>query len=253
MVIRPNDFSLSGVGCAHEGAVSTRLGLPAVPVSAETVALAQALALMEGSGVRIHFGQLSSAGAVSMIAAAKARGQMVSADVAAHQLHLTEDAVAGFDANAHVLPPLRSQADMQALRVGLAEGVIDAICSDHQPHELDAKLDAFPATEPGISALETLLSLSLALVAEGVLPVSTAVARLTSFPARILGLPAGTLAVGAAADLCIFDPQLTWTLASGSWRSQGHNTPFWGQTLRGRVVETLRGGVSVFRLDPARS
>ncbi len=247
MVVRPQDPWLAGGGCVHEGKVATRLGLPGIPVSAETVMVAQMLALVEENGGRVHFACLSTARAAAMIAAARQEGLPVSCDVAAHQLHLTESAVEGFNPMAHVLPPLRSAADRDGLRRALAEGVIAAICSDHQPHEADAKRNVFAATEPGISALETLLPLTLKLVEEGVLSLPQAIARLTLGPAQVVGLSSGRLAPGAPADLCVFDPEAEWIVGETTWLSRGRNTPFWGQRLKGRVRYTLVDGRVVYR------
>jgi dihydroorotase len=247
VILRPEDPALRDRGCAHEGSIATRLGLPGIPEAAETVAVAQSLALIEHTGVRAHFGRLSSARAARMIAEAQQRGLPVSADVAIHQLHLTEEDVDGFDALCHVEPPLRTVTDRERLRSALAEGVIGAICSDHQPHDLDAKLDVFAATEPGMAALETLLPLTLRLVNEGVLSLPEALARLTCGPASMLGLPAGRLDPGAPADLCIFDPRACWRLEDPNWRSAGRNTPFWGQSMIGRVTSTLVDGKVVFQ------
>ncbi|NOU22314.1 MAG: dihydroorotase, partial [Methyloglobulus sp.] len=155
-IYRPNDFWLANNGCIHEGAVSTRYGLPSIPDAAETIALAQCLELAELTGCRVHFGQLSSRRSVIKLHQAKKYGLAVSADVAIHQLHLTEDDIIPFDSAYHVLPPFRTNADKASLREGLASATIDSICSDHQPHDLDAKLGAFPETEPGVSSLETL-------------------------------------------------------------------------------------------------
>ncbi len=248
VVIRPEEASLRQRGCVHEGSVGSRLGLPAIPVAAETVAVAQALVLAEQSGLRIHFGQLSSARAVAMVAEAQGRGVAVSADVAIHQLHLTESAVECFNVDAHVHPPFRSQADRDALRRGIADGTLAAICSDHQPHDVNAKLDAFSSTEAGISSLETLLPLTLRLVDAGLLDLSAAIARLTSGPAAIMGLDAGTLRAGAQADICLFDPGLEWNAQGQDWRSRGTNSPFYGETFKGRVTRTLRAGQTVFCL-----
>ncbi len=245
VVVRPEDQSLRNRGCVHDGAVGSHLGLPLYPSSAETVAVAQTLVLAEQTGAKVHFGQLSSERAVAMIAEAQQRGIEVSADVAIHQLHLTESAVIGFDALAHVNPPFRSLADRNALREGLARGVLTAVCSDHQPHDPNAKLDAFPATEPGISSLETLLPLSLQLVEEGVLDLSAAIARLTEGPAEIMGLEAGSLSVGVSADVCLFEPNLAWIAKGADWLSKGINTPFYGLEFKGRVTRTLLSGCSV--------
>lgn len=247
VVVRPQDPWLAAGGCVHEGEVATRLGLPGIPVSAETVMIAQILALVEEIGIKVHFACLSSARAAAMIEEAVKQGLPVSCDVAAHQLHLTERAVEGFDPMAHVDPPLRSLADREGLRAAVASGAMAAICSDHQPHEADAKRNVFAATEPGISALETLLPLTLRLVEEGVLPLPQAIARLTLRPAKILGLSSGRLAPGAPADLCVFDPEAQWIVDETTWLSRGRNTPFWGQRLKGRVRYTLVDGRVVYR------
>lgn len=247
VVIRPQDPHLSAGGCVHEGEVATRLGLPGIPVSAETVMIAQILALVEEIGVRVHFACLSTARAAAMIAAARQEGLPVSCDIAAHQLHLTESAVEGFDPMAHVDPPLRSTTDREGLRAAVASDAAAAICSDHQPHEADAKRNVFAATEPGISALETLLPLTLRLVEEGVLSLPQAIARLTLRPAQILGLSGGKLAPGAPADLCVFDPEASWTVDETTWLSRGRNTPFWGHRLQGWVRYTLVDGRVVYR------
>jgi dihydroorotase len=247
--INAEDPWLGAEGCVHEGPVSTRLGLPGIPECAEVIAVGRDLMLIEQTGVRAHFGQLSTARAVEMIAEARAKGLAVSADVSAHQLYLTEIDVSDFNSLCHVRPPLRSQRDRDRLRSALREGVVSAICSDHQPHDRDAKLAPFGATEPGISALETLLPLTLRLVDEGVLELGDAIARLTSEPAAILGIQAGQLAEGAIADICLFDPQHYWTVSEETLRSAGKNTPFLGWEMKGQVVRTLLGGHTVYSAD----
>jgi dihydroorotase len=242
----PLDPSLANQGCAHEGAVATRLGLPGIPATAETVAVAQWLALVEETGARLHFGRLSAARSVELVMQAQQRGLPVTADVAAHQLFLTDADVAGFDPACHVLPPLRGAADREALRDAVQRGVVSAICSDHQPHEADAKTNPFPLTEPGISSLETLLPLVLSLVHDHVLEPLQAVARLTLGPARILGVAAGRLAAGAPADLVLVDPERRWTLRAAELRSAGRCTPFEGREFRGRVALTVHRGRAVF-------
>ncbi len=251
----PQEHALANEGCAHEGAVSTRLGLPGIPAAAETVAVAACLALVEETGVRAHFALLSTRRAAQMVARARHDGLPVSAAVSAHHLHLTELDLLDFDSQCHVLPPLRTQRDRDGLRHWLARGDIAAVCSDHQPHEADAKLAPFSATASGISALETLLPLTLRLVDEGVLGLVEAIARLTSEPARILGLDrdgmAGSLAPGAVADVCIFQPEAYWTLGREALLSQGHNTPFLDWEMKGRVRYTLLGGRVVHALEEA--
>jgi len=234
-------------GCAHEGEVSTRLGLPGIPEAAETVGVARDLALIEQTGVRAHFCQLSSARAIDMIAEAQQRGLPVTADVTAHHLHLTEHDIGFFDSQCHVIPPLRSQRDRDALRKALADKVVIGICSDHQPHEADAKLAPFIQSEPGISGLETLLPLTIKLVNEGVLTLPDAIATLTSNPAEIIGVDTGHLGIGAAADICIFDPNASWQLSADRIVSNGKNTPFLGWEMPARVSYTLVGGDIVYR------
>ncbi|MFP4496339.1 MAG: dihydroorotase, partial [Halochromatium sp.] len=231
--LHPADHDLSEGGLVHEGRVSTQLGLPGIPEAAETVAVARDLALAEQTGARVHFRGLSTARATEMLAEARHRGVGASADVSAHQLFLTEDDLYGFNANAHVMPPLRTARDRDALRAAVASGAISAICSDHRPHEPDAKLAPFPQTRPGISALETLLSLVLALVADGVMDLSTALARVTCNPAEILNRAYGRIEVGARGDLCLFDRNERWRPAPEHWLSQGQNTPFFGRELQG--------------------
>lgn len=248
LMFRPNDYWLGNKGCAHEGAVATRYGLPGIPEAAETIALAQCLELAELTGCRVHFGQLSCKRSVVKIQQAKQAGLKVSADAAIHQLHLTEDDIIPFDSAYHVLPPLRTQSDKQYLRQGLAGGTIDGLCSDHQPHDVDAKLGAFPETEPGISSLETLLPLMLKLVEEKAITLAQGIACLSANPARILRLDSGALTPGYSADVCIFDPELDWRVNSENWLSQGVNTPFWGQAMKGKVTCTLQAGKIIYSL-----
>ena len=170
----------------------------------------------------------------------------VSADVAIHQLHLTEDNIIPFDSAYHVQPPLRTNRDKESLREGLASGTIDSICSDRQPHDLDAKLGAFPETEPGVSSIETVLPLMLKLVAQQAITLEQGIAMLTQKPAQILQLERGALTPGFAADICIFNPGQEWQVNSENWKSQGVNTPFWGQVFKGRVTHTLQAGKVVY-------
>jgi dihydroorotase len=244
--LRPEDPWLLGAGCVHEGEVGTRLGLPGIPEAAETVAVARDLALIEQTGVRAHFCQLSTARAVAMIAEAQDRGLPVTADVTAHHLHLSEHDIGYFNSQCHVMPPLRSERDRDGLRKALQEGVISVVCSDHQPHESDAKLAPFIESEPGISGLETLLPLTLKLVDEGIISMTQAIAVLTSEPADVIGVDTGNLSVGGTADICIFNPDQRWTLEADSMVSRGHNSPFLGWELKGKVSHTVIGGEVVF-------
>ena len=249
LMFRSNDLWLANNGCAHEGAFATRYGLPSIPEAAETVALAQCLELAELTGCRVHFGQLSCKRSVIKIHQAKKYGLKVSADVAIHQLHLTENDMIPFDSAYHVLPPFRTEADKQYLRQGLAGSTLNSICSDHQPHDLDAKLGAFPETEPGISSLETLLPLMLKLVSQHAITLEQGIACLTANPARVLRINSGALTPGFAADVCVFDPEREWLVNAENWRSQGVNTPFWGQHLKGRVTHTLQAGKIIHQLQ----
>jgi len=242
------DADLANGGLAHEGPTASFLGLTGIPETAETIALSRDLLLVEQSGVRAHFGQLTSARAVEMIAAAQARGLPVTADVALYQLLLTDEALQGFSSLYHVKPPLRTARDRDALRAGVRDGVIGAISSHHQPHEADAKLAPFAATEPGISSVELLLPLALTLVADGLLDLPTLLARLTHGPAQALRLEAGRLAKGLPADLVLFGQQPTAQTAT-PWLSRGRNCPFQGLTLPGRVERTLVGGRTTYRRD----
>ncbi len=245
--LHAEDPGLSQGGCVHEGVISMRLGLPGIPEAAETVAVARELMLIEQTGVRAHFCHLSTAHAVQMIARARHDGLPVSMGVTPHHLHLTEMDLGFYNSQCHVLPPLRTGRDLDGLRQGLANDSISVICSDHQPHDADAKLAPFAETEPGISGLETLLPLVLRLVDDEVLSLAAALARLTSEPARILGLDdCGSLAPGKRADLCIFDPEQHWTVEPAQLRSAGKNTPFAGWELKGRVRHTLLEGRRVY-------
>jgi dihydroorotase len=249
LIFRPHEHSLGNKGCAHEGAVATRYGLPGIPYTAETIALAQCLELAKQTGCRVHFGQISCKRSLIKIQQAKKYGLDVSADIAIHQLHLTENDMEPFDSAYHVLPPLRSDQDKQALREALSQGVITVLCSDHQPHDLDAKLGAFPETEPGMASIETLLSLMLKLVNDETISLSQGIAALTCNPAGILRLPSGSLSVGMIADICVFDAHMNWTIDSTTWKSKGLNTPFWGSTLSGRVTHTLQSGKIIYSLN----
>ncbi len=232
----PEDAALAQ-GCVHDGFMASRLGLPGIPNSAETVAMATQLLLVEQTGVRAHFGQLSTAGSVQLLRWAKAQGLPVSGDVAMHQLHLTDAAIDGFNAFAHVRPPLRAESDRQALLEGVATGVIDAICSDHQPLHSSAKQAPFAATMPGMSTLQTVLPLGLRLVAEGELTLARLIDALALAPRRILGQEARGLAVGAVADIVAIDRDVLWEVDAKHWHSAGRNTPYWGRSLRGCAAQ----------------
>ena len=244
--LRPEDTSLANSGVAHDGEVATRLGLPAIPVCAETIALSNIVLIARETGAKVHLCRVSSAEGVAMIRAARQQGLPITCDVAANYIHLTEMDINFFDSNCHLVPPLRGLSDRDALRAGLMDGTIDAVCSDHAPVDEDAKLLPFGESEAGATGLELLLSLILKWAAEMKIPLTVALAKITSEPARILGVEAGHLSIGAAANLCIFDPGQYWKVEAKTLESQGKNTPFLGMELQGRVKYTLADGIIVY-------
>ncbi len=244
--LRPQDVSLANNGVAHDGEVATRLGLPAIPVCAETIALSNIVLLARETGARIHLCRLSSAEGVAMVRAARQQGLSITCDVAINHLHLSEMDIGFFNSNCHLVPPLRGLSDRDALRAGLMDGTIDAVCSDHAPVDEDAKLLPFGEAEVGATGLELLLPLTLKWALEMKIPLSVALAKITVEPARILGVDAGHLSAGTAADLCIFDPNQYWKVEAAALKSQGKNTPFLGMELQGRVKYTLVDGSIVY-------
>lgn len=246
--LTPEDSQLAKGGLVHEGKISTRLGLPGIPVAAETVAVSRDLMLIEATGVAAHFCRLSCAQSVEMITRARQQGLSVSADVSAHQLFFTDIDNINFDSNTHVRPPFRSERDRDALRDALRTGALEAVCSDHQPHDADAKLAPFGETEPGISALETLLPLILKLVHEKILEPMRAIEIITMGPADILGVNAGSLTTGMPADVTIINPDIHWIFDTSESFSHGKNTPFNHWQLQGRATHTLVSGELLYQL-----
>ena len=244
--LRAEDRWLAGEGVAHDGEVATRLGLPGIPAFAETIALGSALQLVRATGTRVHFCRLSTADGVAMIRAAKKEGLPVSCDVGIHHLHLSELDLGYYDAHCRLEPPLRSRRDREALAAGLADGTIDCAVSDHTPVDEDQKQLPFAEAEPGATGLELLLPLTLKWGAERKLPLAKTLARVTSEPARILGVQSGRIEAGAPADLVLFDPAEHWRVTPAALRSQGRNTPFLGYELAGRVRTTIVAGSVVF-------
>jgi dihydroorotase len=240
--LRPQDPYLAQGGVAHDGEVATRLGLPGIPVAAETIALSKLFGLVRATGVGIHLCRLSSAAGVEMVRAAKADGLPVTCDVDVHHLHLSDIDIGWFDAKANLMPPLRSTRDRDALRSAALDGTIDAICSDHAPVDDDGKQLPFAEAEPGASALELLLPLTLQWAKAMHVPLADALARITTRPAAILGISTPSLAPGMPADVCVFDPDAAWIVRAETLRSQGKNTPFLGLETVGRVRFTLVGG-----------
>jgi dihydroorotase len=240
--LRPQDAHLSRGGVAHDGEVATRLGLAAIPPWAETIAIDTILALARATGAQIHIARLSTHDGVVRVRDAKRAGLAVTCDVSVNHVHLADADIGWFDAHCHLVPPLRSGRDRDSLRAGLADGTIDVICSDHTPVDDDAKQLPFAESEPGATGLELLLPLTLKWALEAKVALPIALSRITADPARVLGIDAGHLAVGAAADICIFDPDAWWTVERRSLRSQGKNTPFLGLELAGKVRYTLVSG-----------
>lgn len=247
--LTPQDPWLMGNGVVHEGAVSTRLGLPAIPEAAETVGVARDLALIETSGARAHISLLSCARSVDMIEEAIGHRLPVSASVAIHQLLLSESDIGAFDTRYKVFPPLRTAADRDALIDGVRRGVISTICSDHQPHGADAKLAPFSEAAAGIAGLDTLLALTLGLAESHDISLSTLVAALTTNPAAVIGIDAGHLRPGGAAELTVFDPRNLWQCDNDTMVSRGRNSPFMCREIIGRTRLTLVDGEVRFERD----
>lgn len=244
------DRTLAAGGVMHEGAVALRLGLRGVPAAAEDVMVARDVALAGLAKSHLHIAHISSAGALETVRQARASGIHVTAEVSPHHLWLTEDAVLGYNTNAKMNPPLRTEEDRQALRAALADGTIDVVATDHAPHHKDEKDVEFDQAAHGVVGLETLLPLTLRLVHDGLLDLPTAIAKITSEPARILRLPAGRLEVGVPADLVVIDPGHEWVVSSESLLSKSKNTAFDGWKMRGRALVTLVDGRIVHDLRP---
>jgi len=246
------DTSLSAGGAMHEGLVSTRLGLKGIPRAAEDVIVARDIELAALTGGHVHLAHCSTAGAVALVREAKARGVRVTAEATPHHLALTDRACEGYDTHAKMNPPLRESADVAALRAGLADGTVDCIATDHAPHPYDAKEQEFDNAPFGVVGLETALGVALTdLVGGGALTLPALVRCLTSRPAEIAHLPAGTLSPGAAADVVVFDPAAEWTVDPARFFSKSRNTPFAGRRLKGVVRWTVVGGRIVHRRGDA--
>jgi dihydroorotase len=243
--LRPQDAVLAAGGVAHEGEVATRLGLAPIPVIAETIAVRTIVELMSATGARVHLARISSAAAVALVAEAKAKGANLTCDVGVHHLHLCDRDIGDFDAQCNLVPPLRDPSDRDRLRRAAADGTIDAVCSDHTPLDDDAKQVPFGEAEPGATALELLLPLTLQWGQESGLDLAATLGAVTHRAARILGVRAGTFEPGVPADVCLFDPRRAWRVEPGALASQGKNTPFLGLELTGRVIRTLVGGRTV--------
>jgi len=243
------DLHLSEGGCMNEGLLSTELGLPGIPSAAEDVMVARNVSLAELTGARLHLAHISTAGSVRMVREAKSRGLKVTAEACPHHFTLTEELTRGYNTHAKMNPPLRTWQDVQAIKEGLRDGTIDVIATDHAPHATQEKQQEFTEAPFGIVGLETALSLTLALVEEGVLTIESAVEKLATAPAKAFSLDAGTLAGGAPADVVIVDQHKQWEVDPSRFRSKSRNTPFAGWKLKGRVTTTIVAGRVVFELE----
>jgi dihydroorotase len=240
--LRPQDAYLSAGGVAASGPIASRLGLAGVPTSAETIALHTIIELVRVTGARVHLSHLSSASGVALVREAKLEGMRLTCDVTVNHVHLTEMDIGYFDSQTRFDPPLRTQRDRDAIRAGLLDGTIDAICSDHTPVDDDEKLLPFDEASPGATGLELLLSLVVKWANDANVPLAKALAKVTSASADVLGLPAGRLGAGAVADLALVDTEARWLVEPRVLKSQGHNTPFLGYELPARVKATIVGG-----------
>lgn len=242
------DKNLAGSGVIHDGVIARELGLPGIPAAAEDVMVARDLVLAKLTGARIHITHLSTAGSLELVRTARSQGVKVTCDVTPHHLVLTEEAVAEVGADAKMYPPLRTEADVAALREGLGDGTIDAIATDHAPHTSAEKARGCIEAPKGIVGLETALALCLdRLVHTGILSLTKLIRKMTVNPAQIIGLPQGNLTPGGSADLTVIDLDYQWQVDRERFASKGKNTPFHGWKLRGKPVMTIVGGRIVYR------
>lgn len=245
----PQDFYLSQGGVAHDGEVATRLGLSGIPVSAEVIAIQTIITLMQKIKVKVHLCRLSTADGVALVRQAQLDGMTLTCDISVQHLHLTEHDVGYFNTHCRLIPPLRTLRDRDALRTGLREGVIQAVVSDHAPLDGDVKQLPFAKAKVGASALELLLPLVVQWAEQENMPLLTAIQKVTTGPAQVMGLDLGRLTVGSSADLCVFDPTCEWSVTPQSLVSQGKNTPFLNTCLQGRVIHTWFGGRLIYSLE----
>jgi dihydroorotase len=249
VVQHAEDLDLAEGGAMNEGAVATRIGIKGQPACAESAMVARDLEIVEWTGARYHVAHVSTARTVALVRDAKRRGLPVTCEVTPHHLALTDEACSHYDTNTKMMPPLRTAADQQALIEGLADGTIDAIATDHAPHSPVEKDVEFECAAPGLLGLETALPIVLELVRRGTLEASRVIAALTGRPARAFGLDAGSLAIGAAADIAVIDPDRAVTFTAEMLASKSKNSPFIGKPLGGRAVLTLVAGRVVYDLD----
>ncbi len=247
----PEDPSLTRGGLMNEGEMATRLGLAGIPLEAEVIMVERDIRLAEATGCALHLGPISTAAAVEAIRQAKARRLSITADTTPAHLMLNELSVEGYRTFAKIKPPLRSEADREAVVKGLTDGTIDIIASDHCPQDQDSKRLPFAQAEFGVVGLETLLPIALGLVHDGTLPLLDLLDKLTRAPADILGLNAGRLKKGAAADIILFDPEIPWRISPDDLVSLSKNTPFEGRLTQGKVLRTIVDGRTIFGGGPA--
>jgi dihydroorotase len=251
VIAHEEDQALAAEGCMNEGPTAFRLGLKGVPAAAEEAMVARDIALLEHTGGRLHIAHASTAGTIDLVRRAKARGLAVTVEVTPHHFTLTEDAVGEYETNAKMNPPLRLRQDLEALIAALRDGTVDAIASDHAPHHRDEKDVEFECAAHGIVGLETALALSLVLVRDHGLDIDSLVRAMSVNPARILGVPGGSLAEGAPADVTVIDPQAAWEVDPDSFRSKSRNTPFAAWSMTGQARATIVGGEVKWQAAPA--
>jgi dihydroorotase len=247
IVTHAEDLELVASGVMNEGPVSTELGLKGIPWVAEDAATAKDVMLAEFTGAHLHVAHVSTRGSIEIVRQAKKRGVDVTCEVTPHHFTLTDEAVRGYNTNAKMNPPLRSAEDREAVRLGIADGTVDAIATDHAPHHIDEKNVEFSIAMNGVVGLETALPLSLQLVEDGLIDLPKAVALLTCGPAAALGIPAGQLEEGGVADVAVIDPELEWTVDAQQLVSKSKNTPFDGWAMKGAALCTIVGGKIVYQ------
>jgi dihydroorotase len=244
------DMTLAEGGAMHEGVVSTRLGLKGIPAAAEEIMAARDILLAELTGGHVHLCHMSTRGSVELIRRAKDKGIRVTAEACPHHFTLTHDACEGYNTNAKMNPPLREEADREAVRTALRDGTIDVIATDHAPHHYDAKEREFDQAPNGIIGLETAFPLACTeLMGSGLVDLPGLISLLSTRPAQVFGLPGGSLAKGALGDLVVLDPDMEWVIEPGSFHSKSRNTPFAGRRVRGRALATVVRGQVVYRLS----
>jgi len=242
---QPQNSCLANDGCVHEGKISNKLGLPGIPSAAESVAVAEAILLSKLTGAKLHLCRISCLESIMLIQSARSAGIEVTADVAIHQLFFDENSIINFNSDFHVIPPFREKDDLLALQKATQDGTITAICSDHQPHNEDAKQAPFANTQHGIASIEVFLPLIMELVDLDILDLNTAVEKVTSGPAKILGIDAGIIRKGSSADLCIIKKE-KWVFKDANIFSSGKNNPFVGKSFDTKICKTICNGKIVF-------